>query len=682
MAAAAQAGVALGRARSLQETHQRVSELATVNSISQALGTELDLDALIELVGEQMRRTFKADIVYVALHDRRSNLIHFPYEYGEKLETIRFGEGLTSRILESGQPLLINEDIEGRHTALQTQQIGVQAKSYLGVPIVVGNEAIGVISVQSTTVEGRFDEADVRLLSTIAANVGIAIENARLYTAAQEAKAAAEAANQAKSAFLSTVSHELRTPLTSVLGFAKVSRQTLENKLFPHIQTDDPKVQRQIRQIKENLQIIVSEGERLTTLINNVLDLAKIEAGKVEWQMQPLAISSVIDRATTATAALFEKKGLALVKDVAADLPEVVGDQDKLIQVVINLISNAVKFTERGSVTCQTRLDNSDIVISVIDTGLGIAPQDQPKVFEKFKQVGDTLTDKPKGTGLGLPICKEIVEHHGGSIWVESEPGRGSTFSFTVPVPGSSGPERHLSIRKEALLPEIEGRVGRAEGDIRVLVVDDDPAIRSLLRQELEEKRYKIDEAENATEAITKARAIRPDLMLLDVMMPDLSGYDVLRVLKNDEITKGIPVIIISALEDKSKGTMLGAADYITKPVDEGALMGSIENALRQRDTRKQCIAMVIEGDPNLRRDISGVMKARDFDVIECGGDMDGIVSGLRRMPDLILVDPEIFKSQVAEALKQDDLKGVISESKIIYLMTGQERPAAGQGAT
>jgi signal transduction histidine kinase len=262
----------------------------------------------------------------------------------------------------------------------------------------------------------------------------------------KQARAAAEAANQAKSDFLASVSHELRTPLTSVLGFAKISKQSLEKKLFPKIQADDRRTQRDIRFVSENMEIIVSEGERLTTLINNVLDLAKIEAGKVDWDMQPLTIAEVIERATAATAALFEQKGLQLIKNVAPDLPEIVGDQDKLIQVVINLISNAVKFTPAGSVTCRVEatpplppphvggMQGGEIIVSIIDTGTGIAPEDQPKVFEKFKQVGNTLTDKPQGTGLGLPICKEIVEQHGGRIWVESEVGRGSAFSFALPV--------------------------------------------------------------------------------------------------------------------------------------------------------------------------------------------------------------------------------------------------------
>ena len=182
------------------------------------------------------------------------------------------------------------------------------------------------------------------------------------------------------------------------------------------------------------MEIIVAEGERLTTLINNVLDLAKIEAGKFEWVMEPLSVDTIVDRGVAATAGLFEEKGLDLTHDVADDLPLVVGDRDSLIQVVINLLSNAVKFTDTGGVTCRARLLGDEVVISVSDTGVGIAEADQPRVFEQFAQVGDTLTGKPLGTGLGLPICKQIVERHGGRLWLDSTVGAGSTFSFTLPV--------------------------------------------------------------------------------------------------------------------------------------------------------------------------------------------------------------------------------------------------------
>jgi PAS domain S-box-containing protein len=250
----------------------------------------------------------------------------------------------------------------------------------------------------------------------------------------REAKADAEEANEVKSAFLAGVSHELRTPLTSILGFAKLISKRLNERIFPKVQAEDRRTERAMRQVTENVKIIVAEGERLTALINEVLDLAKIEAGKVEWREEHLALPELIERAAAATLALFTQKGLLLKKDVSDDLPEIVGDGDRLIQVLINLFSNAIKFTDEGSVTCRVRRIDGGLEISVIDTGIGIAEADLPTVFEQFKQVGDTLTDKPQGTGLGLPISKEIVEHHGGRIWVESELGRGSTFTFTLPA--------------------------------------------------------------------------------------------------------------------------------------------------------------------------------------------------------------------------------------------------------
>jgi signal transduction histidine kinase len=185
--------------------------------------------------------------------------------------------------------------------------------------------------------------------------------------------------------------------------------------------------------VEDNLGTIVSEGDRLTDLIDDLLDITKIEAGKVEWRRESISVTKIIERATAITSSSFEENGLELIKDVEGGLPMIVGDKDRLEQVMINLISNAVKSTEKGSVTYRARKINNEIMISIIDTGTGIIESDQEKIFEKFGQVSNTLKDKPRGTGLGLPICKEIVEHHGGRIWVESEPGKGSNFSFTLP---------------------------------------------------------------------------------------------------------------------------------------------------------------------------------------------------------------------------------------------------------
>ncbi len=253
----------------------------------------------------------------------------------------------------------------------------------------------------------------------------------------REANKKLQELDRIKSDFLSTVSHELRTPLTSVLGFTKIIKKRFEEIIVPQIKTEDGKTLKAMRQIGENIGIIISEGERLTSLINDVLDLTKIEAGKVEWKMEPLLMSEIVEQATAATLSLFEQKGLKLIKRIEDNLPVINGDKNRLMQVVINLISNAVKFTDEGSVTCAVKKAGNGVTLSIIDTGRGIDLSDHEKVFEKFKQVGDTLTDKPSGTGLGLPICKQIVAHHGGRIWVESETGKGSNFSFTLPKQGT-----------------------------------------------------------------------------------------------------------------------------------------------------------------------------------------------------------------------------------------------------
>jgi signal transduction histidine kinase len=372
-------------ARLLDETKQRAAELGTVNSISQNLALQLNPEDLIKMVGDELRQLFKANIVYLALLEPNSKTIYFPYQYGDDLTPMRLGEGLTSQVLLTGKPLLINKDVDEQTIKLGVQRLGVPAASYLGVPIPVGDEIIGVLSVQSTESENRFNENDERLLSTIAASVGVALRKAQLFEEvnqarqeAEEASKTADKANQAKSAFLSTVSHELRTPLTSVLGFAKIIRKRLDDKIFPATDKSDPKVEKSIQQVTDNLNVVVSEGERLTNLINEVLDLAKIEAGKMEWNMENVSMQEVAERALAATTSLFDQKKLVLKTHIQENLPTVTGDRDKLIQVMVNLISNAVKFTPAGTITCAISRKRNEIVASITDTGIGIAAATTP----------------------------------------------------------------------------------------------------------------------------------------------------------------------------------------------------------------------------------------------------------------------------------------------------------------
>ncbi len=254
----------------------------------------------------------------------------------------------------------------------------------------------------------------------------------------REANRKLQEAEMTKAEFLSVVSHELKTPLAAVLGYAKIINKRLSDVIFPNVRSEDAKVEMSMGKVKNGLLTIVSEGQRVTALINDLLDITKIESGKVEWEMEPVSVAEVIEKATTISICSFELySDIELRSDVENGLPEVVADRDRLIQVMLNLISNALKFTEKGSVLCSARKRDNEIIISVKDTGRGIYDVDQEKIFQKFIQTGTVVKGKQRGTGLGLPICKEIVGHHGGRIWVESEPGKGSTFLFTLPI--SSG---------------------------------------------------------------------------------------------------------------------------------------------------------------------------------------------------------------------------------------------------
>jgi signal transduction histidine kinase/DNA-binding response OmpR family regulator len=660
-----------------ERTHEvkvQAEELVTVNQISQALASQLDLDDLIKLVGDEMKQVFKANIVYLAMLDKKSNLINFPYQYGEKLPPMKFGEGIASKIISTGKPLFLNKNINEQISQLGIQRLGLPSASYLGVPIPIDDEIIGALSVQSTTMENYFDERDQRLLSTIAANVGVALKKARLFEEVKHAKLEAERssiiaerANEAKSAFLSTVSHELRTPLTSVLGFAKIIKKRLEERIFPATDKTDPKTERAIGQVSENLNVVISEGERLTHLINDVLDLAKIEAGKMEWNMENVSISEVVDRAVAATSSLFFQKNIVLEKSIEPDLPKITGDHDKLIQVVVNLISNAVKFTEQGSITCNVSHKGNEIITSIKDTGIGIAKKDQSLVFEQFKQIGgDTLTDKPKGTGLGLPICKEIVEHNGGRIWLESEPGKGSTFSFALPVVTSSivSTPIHLDALVKQLREQMaQSKFNTKDGNATILIVDDDDSIRSLLRQEFSEAGYLVEEATNGKEALTIIRNHRPDLIVLDVMMPEMNGFDVAAILKNDPQTMDIPIIVLSIVQDKARGYRIGVDRYLTKPIDTVKLFAEVGTLLEQGKSRKK--VMVVDEDMAAVKTLSDVLQAKGYQVFESGG-KELVEKAIATQPDIIILN-SVFssKQEIVQTLRFE--KGLENVLFLIY---------------
>ncbi len=659
----------------------RNRNIELLSDIGREITASLDFDTIFDKLYGRVNELADADVFGVGLHHPETNEIEYRLAIEKGKRYAPYSRSTTDRsqlpvwCIEHREPVFINDVTleSGRYIphyaeaarVLEDGTMSQAAQSIIYLPLVSKDKVLGIVTIQSFE-KGAYTEHHLNMMQNLAAFTAIALDNAdayrqineqehdnrRLFEEAQRARAAAEEADAAKSAFLSTVSHELRTPLTSVLGFAKIIKKRLEDRIFPLIQTDDKKVLQTVQQIQENLQVVVGEGERLTKLIDDVLDLAKIEAGKLEWNMGPVTVQEIIDHATAATSSLLEPKGLRLIKDVDATLPVITGDRDRLIQVVINLISNAVKFTDAGTITCRAARQTDMLVVSVIDTGLGIAPADQPKVFERFKQVGDTLTDKPKGTGLGLPICREIVEHHGGRVWLESELGKGSTFSFSLPLADGAQPSLPLDLATvvRQLRDQIVVTTPRtAERQPRILVVDDEANIRELLTQEFTEAGYAVVTAANGREAVAEVRRQRPDLVVLDVMMPEMNGFDVAAVLRNDPQTLDIPIIILSIVQDRERGFRLGVDRYLTKPIDTDVLFREVGALLEQRKSHKR--VLVVDEDATAVKTLTEVLKARGYSVTEAHGH-DLFEKAKMLQPDIIMLSSSDPKPEIVQTLR------------------------------
>jgi hypothetical protein len=627
-----QAVIAIENVRLLTELQARtgeltrsVEELQALSAVSRMVSSTLDLPTVLTTIVSRAVQLAGAagGVIYEYDEPTQEFRLQATHRLEEELvEVLRAapiqpGQGATGQAALRREPVQlpdISDEQAYRAPRIRAVLIGLGYRSVLAVPLLSEQRILGVLTVWRQAV-GQYPDEVVNLLQTFAGQSALAIQNARLFRELEAKSRELEVASRHKSTFLANMSHELRTPLNAIIGYSEMLEEEAQDQ--------------QAVAFVPDLQRIHAAGKHLLELINAVLDLSKIEAGKMELYLESFEVAPVLRDVAAVLEPLAQKNQNRLEVRCAPDVGAMRADLTKLRQALFNLLSNACKFTEHGVVTVAVTREavagGDAIVFAVTDTGIGMTPQQMGRLFEEFAQADATTTRRYGGTGLGLALSRRLCRMMGGDITVASEAGRGSTFTIRLPAevkePARESP---TPTAREAAAPA---------GVSTVLVIDDDAAVRDLMSRFLGKEGFRIVTASGGEEGLRRAREVAPDVITLDVLMPGMDGWSVLAALKADAALAEIPVVMLTMLDDRNLGYALGAADYLTKPIDRDRLVAVLARY------RRDLPVLVVDDDADFRELARRMLEREGYTVIEAENGRAALDQLRDATPGAILLD-------------------------------------------
>ncbi|WIM10225.1 response regulator [Enhydrobacter sp.] len=647
------------------ELARSVEELRALGEVGRAVGSSLDLDTVLATIVSHAVHLSRGDAGTIYEFDPAAGVFEPRANYGLSRELvealrqsrIRIGDTVVGRCAAVRAPVEIPDVENEQDYRLRGLLLGAGMRALLAVPLLRDGLIVGALVVRRRS-PGRFAQSVVTLLQTFASQSVIAIENARLFQEVRVKGRELEAASQLKSQFLANMSHELRTPLNAIIGYSDM--------LFEDAQDGGREAD------AADLQKIQDAGKHLLALIDNILDLSKIEAGKMTLYLEDFEVRPLIESVSGTIAPLAAKNGNRLEVDCSDAVGAMRSDLTKIRQTLLNLLSNACKFTRNGVVTLTARRGSSPdadwIFFDVSDTGIGMTNEQQARLFEAFTQADASTTRAYGGTGLGLAISRSFCRQLGGDITLESEPGKGTVFTARLPALA------HAAAAEAS--PEAANVEGlSADGAPSVLVVDDDPGARDLLRRYLQRAGYAVTLASGGEEALRLARAARPDIVTLDVLMPQMDGWTVLAAMKENPALADVPVIMVSVTDTRELAISQGVSDYLMKPVGREQLLQSLRRCHPQLAERR---VLIVEDDAPTRELMRSILEKNCCTVVEAEHGLAGLERLAEARPDVILLDimmPEMdgfeFIARVRAEPRCQDIPIVVVTAKTL---TAEER--------